>query len=418
MPSEARQDSPHGSENPTLENLRAQLTKLEQEIARERASAAQKEDARELAIDTVKQFEDIETERADTASVIKALVHNACELKTRINHTQSPFIRCLPPETAVEIFQWNIAPFTDENAQRKRASTPLFLGTICSTWRKIAWATPALWTSLTLFILPWSTQSRTKIKVMEDWLHRSGGLPISLRLISKSDYDWRSPNAEWALEVMGDFASRWRSLDLRLPMYCYKFLPPPEESMPFLKSLHLSPSGSWNAQLPMIDMSSNSAPIQDLSLSAVSLSSFKMQWGHITNLELRLTDLLSCFKVLNQALQLVSCILRDIVPDPLSEPASKVPFLLPSLSSLTMHFKRETPPLDAFLSNFSFPALQHFSYSGMYYVDCAPICTFMSDCSGLRTFDLRAVRNRGGIQHECVIAALEMKARPGIYSVP
>lgn len=118
-----------------------------------------------------------------------------------LNHSSSMFIRLLPLEIIAEIFKHYVFPAPDQPITAF-LPTPLFLGSICSYWRRIAWSIPSLWSSL---ILVFSVEeeferldlydrrflgprcfpgdrffSSVKLELFDQWLSRTGNFPLSI----------------------------------------------------------------------------------------------------------------------------------------------------------------------------------------------------------------------------------------------
>src|SRR5258707_334235 len=92
----------------------------------------------------------------------------------------------LPREILAEIF-WECVPEIMETAWMSRSIAPLFLCSICSSWRALALATPKIWTSVGVLIRNPNMDSLIGAHIINTWLERSGTLPLTLHL--KYDYD-------------------------------------------------------------------------------------------------------------------------------------------------------------------------------------------------------------------------------------
>ncbi|KAF8905458.1 hypothetical protein CPB84DRAFT_1745415 [Gymnopilus junonius] len=326
----------------------------------------------------------IEENIEKTAAALRALYQRKHQLKMRINQEYCS-IRLLPPEIVIEFFHWLVPPFTVADEDEIFTSTPLFLGSICSAWRSIAWSTPTLWTSVNMRLKPSLNSTRTEL--LGQWLSRTGDLPLSLRLFSDEEVPWGTPsNSGSALEVMRKYSSRWQDLDLRIPTSCYKFLPRREETLPLLRSLHVNPPGGQGERKHVIDMSS-SAQIYSLSLSCVFLISMKFRWNQITDLQLEAFYVDECLEALRQTSQLVSCALRNIIRGEDGHAYPDSPLSLPTLRNLSIDNEKDTH-IGSLLDSIAAPNLENLSYSGRYLNHCAQICTLVSRAPGLHTFSL------------------------------
>ncbi|PPQ71001.1 hypothetical protein CVT26_014264 [Gymnopilus dilepis] len=329
----------------------------------------------------------IEEDIIKTTAALRSLYQRKRHLKMRIN-SEYCSIRFLPPEIIIEIFQWFIPSFSQTDEAEIFTCTPLFLGSICSAWRAIVWATPTLWTTVNMRLRPLDPAvNDSRAELLAQWLARTADLPLSLRLFSDEEIPWNTPaNPGAALEVMRRHAARWKDLDLRIPTSCYRFLPRREETLPLLQSLHVNPPGGQGERKHVLDMSS-SARIHSLSLSCVFLISMKFRWDQITDLQLEAFYVDECLEALRQTSQLESCTLRNIIRGEDGHAYPGTPLCLPHLKYLSIDNEKDTH-IGSLLDTISAPDLQHFSYCGRYLNHCAQICTLVARAPGLHTFSL------------------------------
>lgn len=323
----------------------------------------------------------VQAEVARVSQTLKALMDRTHGLKARINDMYSPAIRLFPPEVTAEIFQACIPAFDMEDTSSD-TSIPLMLGSVCTSWRRIAWSAPTLWSSLTLRL---STSSiSTQITLLDEWLSRSGDLPLSLRLFSDEEIHWVAPtNPGTAIEVIRKYASRWKDLDLRLPTSCYKFLPASDETLPLLRSLNLNPPGGQGERRHKVDMS-NSAKIQHLSLSCVYLISMKFQWVHVTHLRLEAFYVDECLEALRQSPQLEVCSLHNIIGGDDGHVLPSPPLILPALHTLSIENEKDTH-IALLLDTIAIPQATYFSYTGRTLVHTSSLCSLIARSAALES---------------------------------
>ena len=100
-------------------------------------------------------------------------------IRTVMNENHDPLIHKFPPEIASHIFIHYSPPSTFFN--ELDTNNPLFLGAVCQKWRQLAWATPELWTSLS--IIPNAKYNFIEHPpLVKQWLERSASLPLTIRL--------------------------------------------------------------------------------------------------------------------------------------------------------------------------------------------------------------------------------------------
>ncbi|KAF8202976.1 hypothetical protein BJ912DRAFT_896263 [Pholiota molesta] len=324
----------------------------------------------------------VQAEVARVSQTLKTLIDKTHVLRARINEMYSPAIRLLPIEITAEIFQACIATFNMDDVMDTHEFVPLLLGSVCSSWRRIAWSSPNLWSSLTLRLN--TSNIHTQIMLLDEWLSRSGDLPLSIRLFSEEEIHWASSTTPGtAIEVIKKYSSRWRDLDLRLPTSCYKYLPSSDEHLPLLHSLNLNPPGGQGERRHKVDMS-NSAKIQHLSLSCVYLISVKFQWIHVTDLRLEAFYVDECLEALRQTPQLQSCSLRNIIGGDDGHALPDVPLVLPALLDLSIENEKDTH-IALLLDTILMPVVARFSYSGRSLVHGNSLCALLARSPALET---------------------------------
>ena len=120
------------------------------------------------------------------------------DLKRRINQFHSPVVRQLPPDVTSTVFEFCLTDFADHQLSsissfaKEDVSIPLSLGAICSYWREIAWSTPTLWSSLVVRVSN-KHDPQTINSITQEWLARSGQLPLSIYIFTKSFRDDQIP---------------------------------------------------------------------------------------------------------------------------------------------------------------------------------------------------------------------------------
>ncbi|KAJ7741175.1 hypothetical protein DFH07DRAFT_838243 [Mycena maculata] len=120
------------------------------------------------------RIEDIEA----NVVLLKRRIHR---LRARKKKTQKQLnsytypVLTLPAEIISEIFLQCI-PVYPLCPRRTGRGSPLLLGQICSEWREVALATPALWRAISL---DGCAESENHTDFLESWLSRSGGLSIA-----------------------------------------------------------------------------------------------------------------------------------------------------------------------------------------------------------------------------------------------
>jgi len=154
----------------------------------------------------------------------------------RMNAIHDPFIHKLPPEIGSYIFRLCLPTLdfedTEEWIEAATSTTRVLgLGAVCRKWRHLAWATPDLWDTLFITILPSTRRSLAEALpgLLREWLSRSWMRPLTIffryfRCSDESDsYNGLSDEstvkilksaADLVIEIINLHSGRWRNLHL------------------------------------------------------------------------------------------------------------------------------------------------------------------------------------------------------------
>jgi hypothetical protein len=161
----------------------------------------------------------------------------------RINHAHDPLTSKLPPEIVSTVFT-NFLPanvaldYCIQRAGKVVCTTPLLLGAVCTAWRAIVWSTPLLWTSIFVNLADFK---KADIGILEEWLCRSGGLPLYIGIRSEMGRSM-TKIAGIAKKVMDSFepyAHRWYHLALANPQGWLCYLQPRLAHASMLRTLKI-----------------------------------------------------------------------------------------------------------------------------------------------------------------------------------
>ena len=133
---------------------------------------------------------------------------------------------------------------------RSEAPLLLCLCRVCSGWRKLALATPALWTTVGIAIRKLNMDPLAAGRVIDTWLERSGALPLRLYLIYLIRLPlWPQSTMPSLLKaILTTFYShsiKWQVVTLYLPEPPLMSIPPLE--VPLLRSFSLE--GMWDESI-------------------------------------------------------------------------------------------------------------------------------------------------------------------------
>ncbi|KAE9404867.1 hypothetical protein BT96DRAFT_916546 [Gymnopus androsaceus JB14] len=188
------------------------------------------------------RISDVETQVEKLQSQISELTHQKDAKLVEIaslENVLSP-IRRVPPEIISEIFELACLPEEGKSMyEHSIAQYTSILCAVCVAWRKVAHATPRLWSELCL-----SLKGRKpvipELGWVKEWIHRSQGLPLDLYL----NFDTRSGispaiSSQFMENILG-FSHKIRLLNLEghisffIPLFSL-----PRSSLPQLEEVYL-----------------------------------------------------------------------------------------------------------------------------------------------------------------------------------
>ena len=308
--------------------------------------------------DAVEEGFDLWDELAEIDALLERLRLKRYDLKRKINQLHSPIVRQLPPDVTRTIFEFCLPDFTDHQLSpyaKEDLSIPLSFGAICSYWRDIAWSTPSLWSSLVVHV-PSRHDPHIATDIAQEWLARSGQLPLSIRIFSEY-YGYEAVSA--LANIINQYSTRWSDLDFHMPSYFYKCFHATDNLAPILKSIRFDRSHN------MMDLNFQlTCPrLERASLSFFPLDGINIQWDNLTHLSLHSMFIFDSLLILRKTPRLVFCEVSGSCPRSYREPSIE-----PALTSLrSLRLWSTSNDAQVFLNNLIAPQLEEFSLPGFYY---------------------------------------------------
>ncbi|KAJ7821904.1 hypothetical protein B0H14DRAFT_3146565, partial [Mycena olivaceomarginata] len=232
---------------------------------------------------------------------------------------------------------------------------PLLLVHVCSGWRRIAFATPQLWSSLHV-VVPNAGRLRKMSSAVDNWLTRSGTLPLSITLAVSAACEAGSDNVATMIDVLTNFSPRWKHIKITLT---------PSTT---LTPSHESPRiGCTDARIHHVYVGWERLLAESRLTSCDSLEGISQQ-AHLKNASSYEMTTTVALVILRQCHNLTTCTIcltsdRNTVEDDPESPPS--PLVLSRLTDLTID-NREYSQTNAvaFFGVLRVPELQRFEYRG------------------------------------------------------
>ncbi|KIJ64741.1 hypothetical protein HYDPIDRAFT_111334 [Hydnomerulius pinastri MD-312] len=93
--------------------------------------------------------------------------------------------------------------------------SPLLLTRVCSTWRTVAFTTPALWCTLKVTLCSWTPVIEPYVCRLQSWFMRSADLPLHIEVTPCNYHGFYHEHMDqYVFPVLAEQAHRWHSLVL------------------------------------------------------------------------------------------------------------------------------------------------------------------------------------------------------------
>ena len=279
--------------------------------------------------DAVEEDCDPRDELAELEDLLDRLTRKRYDLKRKVNQL-CPILCKLPPDVMSIIFEFCLPYFADNHTfafSKDDTTIPLSLGAICRYWRDIAWSTPSLWSSL-LVCIP-TNDSRMAVGLAQEWLERSGQLPLTIRIISMSE----GGGAILAVaDIVNQYSARWFKLDLSISDYSFHHFQPIDNHAPMLKSIRFYCAGdemTFNFQQEF-------QPLTCPCLEKATLSFFPrgIEFDNLTHLTIVSMSIFDSLLILRMTPRLVFCEISGFSQEERDPNPGAI--VLPSLRSLRL----------------------------------------------------------------------------------
>jgi hypothetical protein len=281
---------------------------------------------------------DLAAARARIAEIERSIVELRAEqsaAQERLDSYKYPAVN-LPNEIISEIFI-HFLPIAPLCPPFRGILSPTALTHICSKWRAIALATPALWTAM-----DFDYYSRSFL-ICDAWLSRTGSCSLSIHLADHS----------WMPEIVAAIVPHRERLEhLKIYGLSERTFPLVDGPLPRLRYLELLLFGS-----PLDKFTLQSAPkLRKAVLSSDIALRVTLPWGQLTSLTLYSIEPSKWASILQHTTRLVDCnqsfwVMSD------THPHTGPNIVLPSLEVLLLRSDPESGAVTGLLATLVVPAL-------------------------------------------------------------
>ncbi|KAK7055848.1 F-box domain-containing protein [Favolaschia claudopus] len=238
----------------------------------------------------------------------------------------------LPNEIVSEIFI-QFLPAYPNRPPLTGLRSPTLLTHICSKWRHIALANPALWRALTLRLpSPYDVNAISRrFHLAETWLLRTGCCPLSVEI---DEWNAHLTQEQSRYSFMASRRERWEHLEFKAMRVNLALF---DGSLPLLRHLRLKLS------LASANITLHGAPLlRSVALTGFASSCVTLPWTQLTSLALESVFPADCMRLLRKTPNLLDCKLvifdkLSIGPYRAQDIGGQTPVLLPHLHSLALN---------------------------------------------------------------------------------
>ncbi|KAJ3516031.1 hypothetical protein NLJ89_g1371 [Agrocybe chaxingu] len=263
-----------------------------------------------------RDLKNLEAQISTTKTFLAHLESHLLVLRSEYNRAHDHFTHRLPPEIISRVFGFC--------ASREGELSPFDLGAVCKRWREIAWSTPQLWTSLDVDLNWLEINSQTRSWLIQEWLSRSGELPLSISVTYVKTDMAPLPLAilENILDVLNRFSRRWRDLDLSIPFALLPALCGDGDGVSILNTLRISPPEILDdAEEELVhrlaypfQITNASPSLQRVAITSFPFSMVGINWQNVTDVSFDDIPIYDFHSLLREARNLIKCIV-DIKDD-------------------------------------------------------------------------------------------------------
>ena len=316
-------------------------------------------------------------------AILEGLVEQRRKILQRINERHDPFIQRLPPELASQVFTsclprqefesdpLYISLLWDDSKDSSIMPFNIVLGSICQSWRRIAWSTPKLWSTLPVMLHRCDKQTRVDLTL--EWLSRSAQVPLEVAVA----YDSEAASEKltqvniglWKplIDIVNGCSSRWRILIVDVPELVHSYIVGNGEATSILECLKFGNSDFGIRRSSTGFSLANALPTPSkLTSSAVSLRSIVIGWSNLTVVKITYLYVNECLLLFQRAHRLTAFKIEQLLQgqdEILPAPSPTIHHTLQSFNIFELVEKQSAEKLLDFLT---LPSLVDLSYDSSY----------------------------------------------------
>jgi len=257
-------------------------------------------------------------------AILQDLTQQRRNILQRINERHDPFIQRFPFEIASQVFVFCLPrqlfdsnPATlslvwDDSKDSSITPFNIVLGSICQSWRRIAWSTPNLWSTLPIRLH--RCDRKTQMDLTLEWFGRSAHIPLDVTVAYDLDSIPLAPDLTeeniglWKplIDIVNGCSSRWKTFVMDVPELVHSYVVGNGEPTSILERLKLG-GPDFFRRLPIGFSLTNALPMpSELVSGAVPLRLIDIGWSNLTTVRITNFYINECLVLLQWAPRLIT----------------------------------------------------------------------------------------------------------------
>ncbi|KIM42475.1 hypothetical protein M413DRAFT_134628 [Hebeloma cylindrosporum] len=303
---------------------------------------------------------ELENEIKDLENLIEKIHMKRRALRTIMN-TNHDLIHKFPPEIASQIFV-QCAP----SSTSLEMTSPLMFGAVCQGWRRLAWATPELWSTLVIGFGSAKSKDYSHLpQLIAECLDRSASLPLTLTVVAEQPWFPGDDLYHELSTILNKHSARWFDVHFGLPgPHLHRLCGSSQPSM--VRRLALVPptrsiQSHTSSLSPAFSMRHKPSPTY-LKLTTFRLMSVDILWNNLTGAVLRDMGVDECIELIRRSPLLEHLDLLWIKASSGIFPIPDTRISCSHLRSLGLSDIKRESRIEQFLDSVRFPSLERLVY--------------------------------------------------------
>jgi len=250
----------------------------------------------------------VDEEINQAAAGLRRLLVKRCDLRSEQNSVHGSLMHRLPIEIKNYIFEL-LQPLRDNwgRIDVPGIIMPLYLTSVCRSWRDIAWSNPFLWSTIHIGIGRRISRTSDRINFVREWILRSRTTPLTLHLdLHRADVHEDDEEFKGLIDAISQSSNRWHSLSFKISWGLFPSLRHTITHCQHLKRLRIKNDGYGPIDQPVPFLNPEVSP-EEIDILGVSFRSLQISWNHLSSARVEWFTLGDIVQLFRHAQQMTAC---------------------------------------------------------------------------------------------------------------